>query len=161
MAAKKRIAHALRQAPWLAGILTRVVRLGQSRFTAGVIGVVLNDADQILLVEHVFHPDTPWGLPGGWLEKGELPAACVKREVSEETGVEVAVICPLCIDRGPLRGHLEIAYLCHAKNDVRALSSELLDYRWADINTLPPMKHSHQAAIAALHHRLNNEVQTC
>lgn len=30
-----------------------------------------------------------WGLPGGILEVGESPAACVRREVHEETGLQV------------------------------------------------------------------------
>ena len=40
---------------------------------------------QVLLVEHVFHPYAPWGLPGGWIDRNESPSqTAVIRELQEE-----------------------------------------------------------------------------
>ena len=49
--------------------------------------------DQILLVQQRVTEslDRRWSLPGGTLECGETLEACVKREVREETGLEVEV----------------------------------------------------------------------
>jgi 8-oxo-dGTP pyrophosphatase MutT (NUDIX family) len=52
-----------------------------------VKGVVIDDGHVVL----VGNPRDEWELPGGKLERGETPEACVARELSEELAVEVAV----------------------------------------------------------------------
>jgi ADP-ribose pyrophosphatase YjhB (NUDIX family) len=49
--------------------------------------------ESILLLKHVNHRSgrVYWWLPGGGLEPGETLEACVEREVSEETCLEVQV----------------------------------------------------------------------
>ena len=48
--------------------------------------VILRDGQ--ILLSHETLQDT-WLIPGGGLETGETPEACVKREVEEETGLLV------------------------------------------------------------------------
>src|SRR5438477_5793662 len=81
-----RVAQFLLRYPFLAKVIKHVVRLFQGRYSAGVVGVVVNPRGEFLLVEHVFHPDCPWGLPGGWMGWREAPVDAVQRELSEETG---------------------------------------------------------------------------
>ncbi len=47
----------------------------------------------ILLIQHRWHADgrSAWLLPGGGREPGETEEACVRREMREETGLDVAV----------------------------------------------------------------------
>jgi phosphinothricin acetyltransferase len=54
---------------------------------------VLIEDDAILLVEQSVSRTSPrrWSLPGGKLEPGETLDECLRREVREETGLEVAV----------------------------------------------------------------------
>jgi 8-oxo-dGTP diphosphatase len=130
----------------------------QPHFTAGVVGVVLNAHGEVLMVEHVFHPEHPWGLPGGWMGQGEAPAHALARELQEETGIQISIESPLLVETGYyFRSHLDIAFLCHARSDVSSLSSELLDYRWVDLSEVPPMLPFHQAAVQAAMTRLHNE----
>jgi 8-oxo-dGTP pyrophosphatase MutT (NUDIX family) len=50
-------------------------------------GIVLRDGRVVL----VKNPRDEWELPGGKLEAGETPEACVAREIAEELGLDVGV----------------------------------------------------------------------
>jgi ADP-ribose pyrophosphatase YjhB (NUDIX family) len=142
----------LRRFPFAQSLLLVAARTVAARFTVGVVGVVLDDAGQVLVVEHVFHPRSPWGLPGGWLVSGESPSVGLVREIAEETGLDVEVLRPLLIEVARYRGrHLDVAYLCAARGDVTALnlSREILDYKWLPPGDVPRMADFHQAAMDA------------
>ena len=51
------------------------------------VGALVADGDRILFVRE----DDTWLLPGGRLEAGETPAEGARREVREETGVDVEI----------------------------------------------------------------------
>ncbi len=142
----RRVAALLQKAPWIASSAMLLWRWRQARFSAGVAGVVLNAEGQVLLVEHVFHPHAPWGLPGGWVDHRESPAEALQREMREELALEVTVgavlLCEL--DFG---NHLDLAYLCHMNGSIGTLSSELLDYGWYDTTSLPRLHKFHYRAI--------------
>src|SRR5688572_31684223 len=55
----------------------------------GISGVVLNDAEQVLLVRRA--DSGRWALVAGILEPGEQPAVGLIREIQEETSVVVEV----------------------------------------------------------------------
>ena len=60
-------------------------------FLVGVVGVVLNERGEILLLEHVFHRAYPWGLPGGWMDRGESSDQTLRRELREEVELEIEI----------------------------------------------------------------------
>lgn len=144
------VARLARRMPILARLAQVLVSWLQTRFTAGVVGVIANDRGEILVVEHVFHPQNPWGLPGGWLGRNEGPIAALERELKEELGLAVDNMMPLIIESGYFtRSHLDIAYFCRAIGDVQGLSNELLNYRWNHPSSLPKMPPFHNAAVQA------------
>jgi ADP-ribose pyrophosphatase YjhB (NUDIX family) len=136
-----RMARLFRRYPWLSGMLQRGVRLVQPRFTAGVVGVLLDaSGERVLLVEHVFHSEYPWGLPGGWINRAEDPAQAVEREFLEETGLRVRAVRPLVVQCAPdVRGHLDMIFLCMLDGEQPSirLSNELLGYHWSPLDDLP------------------------
>ncbi len=150
IALKRRLAQALRRMRWSASVLRYLVRLIRARFTSGVVGVIFNAEGEVLLVEHVFHPQYPWGLPGGWLESRESPDKALEREVEEELGLPITVLRPLLVETGQdYKTHINIALLCRADGNVRHLNSEVLAYRWVNPEALPPMMPFHRAAVEA------------
>ncbi len=55
-----------------------------------VTGIVIEDS-QILLLDQDTDGDRSWSLPGGKVEPGESLEEALKREMREETGVEIEV----------------------------------------------------------------------
>src|ERR671913_421227 len=51
-------------------------------------GLLRNPLGKVLLCELSYKRE--WDLPGGVVDPGESPAACVEREIQEELGLEVA-----------------------------------------------------------------------
>lgn len=67
------------------------------------VGAILRDADGRLLLVRRANPPAQgtWSLPGGRVEPGESDPDALRREVAEETGLDVSV--------GPLVGTVERA----------------------------------------------------
>jgi 8-oxo-dGTP diphosphatase len=146
MAIRQQLASLIRRVPTLMLIPYYTYRFFQPKYSIGVIGVVINSESKVLLVEHVFHPRLPWGLPGGWINFNEDPAKAVERELSEELQLTVDANHLLLLERTQFN-HLDMAYLCEAKSEIGTLSYELLGYRWYSFEELPRLHPFHYLAI--------------
>ena len=88
------------------------------RFPVSVKGVILA-APGVLLLEN---ERGEWELPGGKLEPGETPEACLVREVREEVGLAVTVgpLLDVWVYRVAGAEVLVVTYGCHAATDAGA-----------------------------------------
>ena len=113
------------------------VRFTQQRFQVTVGAVVINEEGRVLLLKHVFRPGSGWGIPGGFLEKGEQPEEAVRRELREETGLEVqsAAMAFLRTHKRPAR--VEIIYRCRADGEVKLEGYEIKSGDWFPADKLP------------------------
>ena len=148
MAKLHTLAATIRRFPALLHIPYRAYRLIQPRYTLGVVGVLFNDAGKLLLVEHVFHPKYPWGLPGGWIGRDEIPENAIAREFQEELQLSIEAKQLLLLERTQ-PNHLDIAFGCTTETTIGKLSFELLSYDWFSLDELPPMYGFQRRAIAA------------
>lgn len=145
MTIKERISGWVRRFRLLQWSIRLAVRIMVPQHYVGAVGVVFNEAGQVLLVEHVFRPYYPWGLPGGWVERYENPAETVRRELKEELNVDVTVKkLLLCQPQGNLPGScnappgLGLAYYCRLVDEVSELDNlaqvkktyEVLSIQW-------------------------------
>jgi len=127
---------------WLA-MPPRVRRLAvlvkQTLFTV-TVGAVVVDVDnkgRVLLCEHVFR-SKPWGSPGGFVQKGESPEQAIRREVREETGLELEDL-RLCFTRtSPKIAQIEIIFSGRASGEPRPDGFEIKQVRWFALDSLPP-----------------------
>jgi len=105
----------------------------------GVGGVVISDG-RVLLVRRAGPPlQGRWSIPGGILEVGETLIEGVRRELAEETGMDVRVRTLIevfeRIDRdgsGKLQYHFVVLdYLCEAARGTARAGSDVTEVAWA------------------------------
>ena len=113
------------------------MRLTNARFTVTAGALIFNDAGQVLLLKHRFRAGTGWGLPGGFLQKGEQPLDALKRELHEEIGmhVERAEIFTARSFRKPRQ--VEVLFRCHANGVVTPQTIEVERAEWFSLESLP------------------------
>lgn len=146
MIQRQQLAAVIRRIPRLMLIPYYLYRFIQPKYSVGVVGVVINEKREVLLVEHVFHPKLPWGLPGGWIGFNEDPSQAVVREFAEELKLTIDIDHLLLLRRTQYH-HLDIAYLCQKHSEVGMVSYELLGYDWFKQENLPRLHKFHYEAI--------------
>jgi 8-oxo-dGTP diphosphatase len=115
----------------------RVVRLGQKRFTVTAGAFVFDDEGRLLLLEHEFRADSRWGLPGGFLGKGEHPAEALERELREEVSLDVTDVELYFARTLKKPRQVELYFACRAASVPTPSSFEIRKAQWYDTNDLP------------------------
>lgn len=123
----------------------------------GVGLVALNDANEVFMLRHVFHPYYEWGLPGGWLKKNEAPDAGVLRELREETGLTAVLGPTVSVHHDVDTAYVGIVYVGQLNPGRLQLSHEILEAQWFPYHDLPePITYlTEQSIRAAVEHQLN------
>jgi 8-oxo-dGTP diphosphatase len=105
----------------------------------GVAGVVISNG-RALLVKRGRPPlENEWSIPGGMLETGETLLAGVRRELLEETGVQVRVVELIEVferinldGEGKARFHFVVLdYLCEALDSEARAGDDVTEVAWA------------------------------
>lgn len=116
---------------------------------------------RLLLVRRANEPfKQQWALPGGFLEPNETLDECAKRELTEETGVELRQLEQLAAfsrpGRDPRGDVVSVAYLALVRASDHALQagSDAAETAWHDINALPALAFDHDEIAAAGRQRL-------
>lgn len=106
-----------------------------------------------------------WDMPGGFVEAGEYPDDSVRREILEETGLEVEdleVIGAWTGQYGPGgKWTVDIAYRCTRSAGTFAMSAEKTEAQWVPIEEFPePAFNSERLALQVLRARAANTSRT-
>jgi 8-oxo-dGTP diphosphatase len=62
-----------------------------AKFNFGAVGMFLAPDGRLLVLRHVYRHKYAWGLPGGYLNRGETPAEGLLRELREETALAATI----------------------------------------------------------------------
>ena len=123
----------------------------------GVGGVVIH-RNRVLLVQRGREPSKgEWSIPGGMLELGEELTEGVRREIREETGLDVEPLEHLAtLDRVVRDGtkrfrvryhYVIVDYVCRLKGGKLSPASDVMDARWVFVSDLPSFKLTKMATL--------------
>src|SRR5687768_5165745 len=107
---------------------TWLTRRMHTSFTVSAAGIVTDDSGRVLLLDHVLRPVSGWGLPGGFLERGEQPETALRRELREETGLDLRDVSVYRVRT--MRRHIEIIFLATGVGEAKVRSREITEVRW-------------------------------
>ena len=113
------------------------------------VGAILLDGDRILMAQRGKPPRMGWwSLPGGALETGELLADAVRREIREETGLEIVPLGVLEIFERIMRDaagvpeyhYVLIDYVCRITGGQLAPGDDVSNVQWVRRRDLPKLQ---------------------
>jgi 8-oxo-dGTP diphosphatase len=113
------------------------------RHSVSVAGVVVDARGRALLIQR--RDNARWEPPGGVLELGEPIAAGLRREVREETRLEVEPDRLTGVYKNMTRGVVTLVFLCHAVSGTIAETDEVTDWRWAAVDEVRALAAEAQA----------------
>ncbi len=107
----------------------------KSQFTIGAFGIIFDEQKRVLLVHRTDYD--LWNLPGGTLENFESPLNAVKREVKEETGLEIEVSKLLGIYNKENKNDIAFSFLCKVVGGKITLNDEADKIEYFEIEKIP------------------------
>ena len=113
----------------------QAIRLTQKKFTVSAVAVVSNEEGKVLLLDHLLRPGAGWALPGGFIEGGEQAEAAIKREIREETTLQLENVRLLHVRT--IGAHVEILFRAEASGKPVPNSAEIKAAGWFSPDDVP------------------------
>lgn len=121
---------------------------------------------KILLIERGLEPyKGMWALPGGFMHINESIEECARRELAEETGVDVVMLKQFGIyskpDRDPRGRVVTVAFLALVPSETLTLHAgdDATAAAWFNAAQLPPLAFDHQQIVADAEAALRREMR--
>jgi ADP-ribose pyrophosphatase YjhB (NUDIX family) len=100
-----------------------------------VLAAIVQLGDQVLLARNALWPGRRFALITGFMEAGETPEDGIRREIKEETNLDVRALSLVGAYDFQRMNQVIIAYHARAEGEVR-LSPELAEYKLFDLKDL-------------------------
>jgi ADP-ribose pyrophosphatase YjhB (NUDIX family) len=117
------------------GMRRWLTRRFQTSFTVSAAGIITNDKGEVLLLDHVLRPVSGWGLPGGFMDIGEQPEVALRRELREETGIELTDVRFVTVRT--LHAHMEIIFKAIGVGEPLVKTREITNLGWFSLDGMP------------------------
>ncbi|MGB1697424.1 MAG: NUDIX hydrolase, partial [Thermoplasmatota archaeon] len=114
---------------------------------APTAGVAIRRGDSVLLAKRAGPPKQGlWDLPGGFLEPGEVVTDGLRREIREETGLELTALRRLHQAPGDYAGKPTLNFIYTANADGEPIAGDdVAELQWFLLHALPPLAWPHEA----------------
>lgn len=122
-----------------------------------------NNTEKILLIKREKEPFKDyWALPGGFLENEEPLEVGAKRELKEETGLQIYEIHQLKAfgnpGRDPRGRTISIAFWGEVFSEEKVSGSDdAADAQWFDLENLPPLAFDHKQIVEFAHEHYHSK----
>jgi 8-oxo-dGTP diphosphatase len=127
------------------------------KFLVGVVGLIINEDNEVLLLHHSYRKEYPWGLPSGWLKKGEQPHDAIRREIDEEIGLNIRVLEILKVENDKKWARLEFVFLCEVVDGKIRPSAEVNKAEYFSVDNLPHLLPSQRKFILEIIPKISKE----
>ena len=101
----------------------------QPRHSVSIAGVITDDHGRALLIQRA--DNHRWEPPGGVLELGESIPDGLRREVREETGLDVEPVALTGVYKNMTRGIVALVFRCKITGGDLTTNDEASAFRWA------------------------------
>ena len=113
-------------------------------------GVLIED-NKILLIKRAAEPfKGEWALPGGRIEEDETAEQCLRREMKEETGLEILPESLVGVYSDPKRdprGIVAAVYLVKRVGGEPKGGDDAAEAKWFETENLPPLCADHSKIV--------------
>ncbi|NLN70129.1 MAG: NUDIX hydrolase [Chloroflexi bacterium] len=118
------------------------------KYLVAVDALIVNDDNACLLFNHPYRQKYTWGLPGGYLKRGEHPENAIKREVFEESGLDIHVIRLIDVDMKESHPRITLVYSEEIVGELKFTPSpEVSEISYFPIDQLPGLFPNQRALI--------------
>ena len=104
------------------------------RHSVSVTGIVFRDDGRVLAIQR--DDDLTWVPPGGVLELGETIHDGLRREIKEETGLDVEPVALTGVYKNMTRGIIALVFRCKITGGELITTDETAAYRWVSQDQL-------------------------
>ena len=118
--------------------------------------LVFDDEGRVLLARRAREPDRgKWDVPGGFIEEDEAPLDALRRELLEETGLDIEPLefvgaGPTATEMARMRRRHSISTGTHASSRASRAADDVVELAWFPLDDLPPDEELAFRNVAAL-----------